>query len=211
MSPSTGRRRLVRRGWPSGGGRGRCRRQEYALANQIEHPRNVYLREDALTDTLDTWLASAFTPHRLERTITAITDAQPAEHPPALAAAAKAIIAECDAKLERYRATLDAGADLAVVTTWITQTQADRARAEADLQAQTNTSSGRMTRGEITSLVQTLGDMVTVLGDADPADKAEVYRQLGLRLNYDPDAQTVRTEIDLNAHRGVLVRVRGGT
>ncbi|WP_329101498.1 recombinase family protein [Micromonospora sp. NBC_01699] len=189
----------------------RCRfAQEYALANRIKHPRNVYLREDALTDALDTWLASAFTPHRLERTITALTDAQPAEHPPALIAAAKAIIAECDAKLDRYRATLDAGADPTVVTAWITQTQAERARAEADLQAQANTSSGRMTRSEITTLVHALGDMVTVLQDADPVDKAEVYRQLGLRLIYYPDTQTVRTEIDLNAHRGVTVRVRGG-
>ncbi|MEU0962209.1 hypothetical protein ABZ328_22120 [Micromonospora aurantiaca] len=41
----------------------RCRfPQEYALANQVPHPRNVYLREDALTDPLDSWLASAFAP-----------------------------------------------------------------------------------------------------------------------------------------------------
>ncbi|WP_342775889.1 hypothetical protein [Micromonospora pisi] len=190
----------------------RCRfPQEYALANQIEHPRNVYLREDTLTDTLDTWLASAFTPHHIEKTITAITDAQPAEHPTALTTAAEAIIAECDAKLERYRATLDAGADPTVVTAWITQTQAERTRAEADLHAQTHTTPKRMSRTEITSLVQALGDIVTVLRDADPADKAEVYRQLGLRLTYYPETETVRTEIDLNAHRGVLVRVRGGT
>ncbi|MEV0724327.1 hypothetical protein AB0I37_16305 [Micromonospora purpureochromogenes] len=32
----------------------RCRvPQEYALVNQVEHPRNVYLRQDALTDPLD--------------------------------------------------------------------------------------------------------------------------------------------------------------
>ncbi|MEU8387021.1 hypothetical protein [Micromonospora sp. NPDC048843] len=28
-----------------------------------------------------------------------------------------------------------------------------------------------------------LGDITTVLRDADPADKAEVYRQLGRRMN----------------------------
>ncbi len=74
---------------PAGRGRrGRCRfatmrcRQEYALANQVPHPRNVYLREDALTDPLDTWLASAFAPHRIEHTITAMADAQPLSHPP---------------------------------------------------------------------------------------------------------------------------------
>lgn len=46
---------------------------------------------------------------------------------------------------------------------------------------------------------------------ADPADKAEVYRQLGLRLNYQPETQTVRAEVDLSAHRGVIVCVRGAT
>ncbi|MEU8370043.1 hypothetical protein [Micromonospora tulbaghiae] len=66
-----------------------------------------------------------------------------------------------------------------------------------------------MSQGEITTLVTALGDIATVLRNADPADKAEVYRQLGLRLNYQPETQTVRAEVDLSAHRGVIVCVRG--
>ncbi|WFF00263.1 hypothetical protein [Micromonospora sp. WMMD964] len=68
-----------------------------------------------------------------------------------------------------------------------------------------------MSRAEITPLVTALGDITTVLRDADPADKAEVYRQLGLRLNYQPETQTVRAEVDLSAHRGAMVCVRGAT
>nr|WP_112731032.1 hypothetical protein [Micromonospora noduli] len=79
----------------------------------------MYLREDALTDPLDTWLASAFAPHHIQQTITAMTESQPLDHPPATSRAAQTIITECDAKLERYRAALDAGADPAVVTGWI--------------------------------------------------------------------------------------------
>ncbi|WP_200215685.1 hypothetical protein [Micromonospora coerulea] len=60
----------------------------------------MYLREDALTDPLDTWLASAFAPHRIEQTITAMADAQPLDHPPAPGTAAQTIITECDAELE---------------------------------------------------------------------------------------------------------------
>ncbi|MEU5907074.1 zinc ribbon domain-containing protein [Micromonospora sp. NPDC047527] len=61
----------------------RCRfPQEYALANQVPHPRNVYLRENALTDPFDTWLATAFAPERIEQTITAMADAQSLDHPP---------------------------------------------------------------------------------------------------------------------------------
>ncbi|MGR6320810.1 recombinase family protein [Micromonospora soli] len=190
----------------------RCRfPQEYALANQVPHPRNVYLREDALTDPLDTWLASAFTPHRIEQTITALADAQPLNLPPAPATAAQTIINECDAKLERYRAALDAGADPAVVTGWIAQTQTERARAEAELDANAGNSPRQMSRAEIRDLVTALGDIAAALRDADPADKAEVYRQLGLRLTYQPETQTVRASVDLSAHRGVMVCVRGGT
>ncbi|MEU8387022.1 hypothetical protein [Micromonospora sp. NPDC048843] len=74
------------------------------------------LREAALTDLIDSWLASAFAPHHIESTITAMTEALPLDHSPAAGTAAQMIIIECDAKLERYRAALDAGADPAVVT-----------------------------------------------------------------------------------------------
>lgn len=188
----------------------RCRfPQEYALANEVEHPRNVYLREDALSDPLDQWLASAFAPDYLEQTITAMADAQPVDQLTPVTAAARATIAACDTKLAQYRSALDAGADPMVVTSWITQTQAERARAEADLQSSQRAEPRRMSRSQIAGLVRALGDIVTVLRDADPDDKAEVYRQLGLRLTYQTETQTVRAAVDLSAHRGVIVRVRG--
>ncbi|MGW3791235.1 zinc ribbon domain-containing protein [Micromonospora arida] len=136
----------------------RCRfPQEYALANEVEHPRNVYLREDALTDPLDEWLASAFTPDHLDRTITAMCDAQPTDTTPQTAAA-QATIAACDAKFAQYRAALDAGADPALVTGWITETQAERTRVEADLQTTQQTEPRRMRRSQIADLVRALGE-----------------------------------------------------
>ncbi|MBQ1040783.1 hypothetical protein [Micromonospora sp. C81] len=85
-----------------------------------------------------------------------------------------------------------------MVTGWIAQTQAERARAEADLPANAGTPARRMSRAEITALVDAFGDITAVLRDADPAD---VYRQLGLRLNYQPGTQTVRAAVDLSTHR----------
>jgi hypothetical protein len=119
----------------------------------------------------------------------------------------------CDAKIKRYRAVLDAGGDPALVTSWITQTQAERIRAQAQLDQDNDQPVGtrRMSRDEIADLVHALGDIVLALAEADPADKAEVYRQLGLRLTYHPDTQTVYAQADLGAHRWDLVRVRGGT
>lgn len=43
-------------------------------------------------------------------------------------------------------------------------------------------------------MIKALGDLMTVLSEADPADKAEVYGQLGLTLTYDPAARRVKAE-----------------
>jgi hypothetical protein len=41
--------------------------------------------------------------------------------------------------------------------------------------------------------------MAATLRDADPDDKSEVYRQLGLKLTYHPGHQLVRGAINLKA------------
>uniref|UniRef100_UPI0037509C8E hypothetical protein n=1 Tax=Actinomadura sp. SCN-SB TaxID=3373092 RepID=UPI0037509C8E len=51
----------------------RCRyAQEYALANQIDHPKIVYLREADVLPAIDQWLATAFAPGRIQSTIDAL-------------------------------------------------------------------------------------------------------------------------------------------
>lgn len=46
-----------------------------------------------------------------------------------------------------------------------------------------------MTHDQITDLAAKLGDIIGVLREADPADRAEVYQQLGLRLTYTPESK----------------------
>jgi hypothetical protein len=192
----------------------RCRfPAEYALANRIDHPRNVDLREQSVLDPLDAWLAQVLAPAQLAETIETMAAAQDDLDRHGLAAN-RAIqkIAECETKLTRHRAALEAGADPALVTGWIAETQAERIKAESELRQETGGNQARMTTEEIAALVDSLGNLLTVLHEADPADKAEVYRQLGLRLTYEPDTQTVRAEAQLGPrYRGVMVRVRGRT
>jgi hypothetical protein len=99
------------------------------------------------------------------------------------------VIAECDHKLRRYRAALEAGADPTVVAAWIAAATSERghAQAELDRHGKRRPATHRLTRDQIAALVATVGDALAVLRDADPADKAEVYRQLGLRLTYHPE------------------------
>ena len=54
----------------------------------------------------------------------------------------------------------------------------------------------RMTPSEIHSLVTALGDLVSILRAADPADKNAVYRHLGLKLTYKQEAHTVQVHAE---------------
>lgn len=98
------------------------------MANTVEHPPNVHVAEHEVLAPLDVWLAGLFAPDRLADTLRCFCDAQDDRPDPAATAAAR-IIAECYAKLARYRSALEAGGDPAVVAGWIAETQAARAAA----------------------------------------------------------------------------------
>ncbi|WP_301184582.1 recombinase family protein [Streptomyces niphimycinicus] len=208
--------------WSHGDAYYRCRfPEEYALANRVHHPRNIYLRESWITVPLDNWLATVFLPHRLDDTIDLMATAAAPDQEPAAAAVARAVIADCDAKLATHRTVLEAGADPTLVTQWIAETQARRVRAEAELRSSSKGAGARMSRDEIARLVRSISDLAAVIQQAEAEDKAEIYRLLGLRLTYAPAQATVRAEISLGSkndksprptnNRGELVRVRGPT
>ncbi len=188
--------RRMQGNWNHGRAHYRCRYpQEYAVANSIDHPLAVYIREDAVLPALDGWLATAFAPARVEENLAALDVTQPHISPEI--DVNRAIIADCDRKLARHRAALEAGADPTLVTVWIADVQAEQANALAALQRVAPsqvTPRRRLTRQKITELVNGLGGLLAALHDADPIDKAEVYRQLGLRLTYDHETETVLAE-----------------
>jgi site-specific DNA recombinase len=190
----------------------RCRfPAEYALANRVEHPLNVCLREDAILARVDRWLAREFAPHRLAQTIRDLAAAQqPATGNAERREQAAREIEACDRKLAQYHAALDAGASPATVAAWIAETEADRAKHEITLrQATTRTS---LTAAQIEQMITELGDLAATLRDADPDDKSELYQQLGLKLTYHPGAQLVRGAVDLSARsHWFFDSVRGGT
>jgi site-specific DNA recombinase len=187
----------------------RCRfPNEYAIANKIDHPLNVYLREDQLRGPVDAWLAQAFAPPMIERSLAVMENAQPTTD--GRADALRRTITECDRKLARHRAVAEAGRDPALVATWSREVQAEKAAAQARLaRLGSNESARRMSRDEIRALVDALGGLMSVLRSADPADVAEVYRQLGLTLTYDHETRTVLAEVQ-PAPVGVVCVSEGG-
>jgi site-specific DNA recombinase len=147
--------------------------------------------------TLDRWLLQAFAPPRLPDTIAALADAQTDERDIEVAtraAEARRVIADCDQRLARYRAALEAGTDPNLVAQWTAEVTTTRAAAQAQLGDATGAKPSRMTPDDITTLIASLGNLLTVLRDADPADKATIYHGLGLRLTYQPGQKKVIAE-----------------
>jgi hypothetical protein len=188
----------------------RCRfPAEYALANRVQHPLNVNLREDAVIGHVNEWLAREFAPHRLSQTIHDLVGAQETTKAPGPDfEEAKRKIVECDRKLAGYRAALDSGANGATVAGWIAETEAERTRHELSMRQPAR--KGRMTEADIRAVVDRLADVAHVLADADPDDKAEIFRQLGLKLTYNPGERLVRATVEPASH-WQFDGVRGGT
>ncbi|CAI7981001.1 hypothetical protein FRAHR75_950012 [Frankia sp. Hr75.2] len=205
--------RKMQGNWVNAQAHYRCRYpQEYALANHVHHPNNVYLREAAIIRPLDDWLFTRFAPHRVTKTIDAMTQAQPdpdADDP--RRAAAQVEIADCDRKLSRYRAALEADGDEKTINGWISEVTTRRAAAEAVLATRPRQKRPRLTRQEIADLAERFDDLRRVLHDAGPEDKAAVYTALGLSLTYRPSEQSLLVEArPTRGHIGVRVVSEGG-
>ena len=187
----------------------RCRfPAEYALANRVQHPLNVNLREDAVIGRVDKWLALEFAPHRMGETLRALAEArQDDAQQPDDSEGRASKIAECDRKPVQYRAALDAGASPATVAVWIAETEAEKQ--SYALVMRRSRPRPRMTQQEIKSIVDKFGDIARVLIGAYPDDKAEIFRQLGLKLTYHPGRQLVKAQIE--APHWYFESVRGGT
>jgi DNA invertase Pin-like site-specific DNA recombinase len=187
----------------------RCRfPAEYALANRVEHPLNINLREDAVIGRVDKWLAREFAPNRLGDTLRALAEATPDFSPANERDGIAGKIAECDRKLAQYRAALDARANPVTVAGWIAETEAEKAGYA--LLTRKPEARSRMTEQEIKDIVEKLANIGRVLTDADPDDKAEIFRKLGLRLTYHPGSLLVKAQIEAPQY-WYFESVRGGT
>ena len=121
---------------------------------------------------------------------------------------AKRQIDACDRKLTQYRAALDEGGNATTIGKWIAETEAVRARHEIAIRKATG--HNHMTEAEIRAIIDRLGSIAEILSEADPHDKAEIFRQLGLKLMYHPGRSIIEATVQ-PAQCGFFESVRGGT
>ena len=195
--------------WIRGEAYYRCRYPaEYATSVGLEHPRSVNLREIDLLPRIDAWLGRLTNPEYLEATCQAIAAASDERATrSAERAAARQLLADCDRRLARYRAALEAGTDPAVVGQWITEVTTARQAAEASLH-QLDASPEPLTPEMIRAVLEEVEGLAAALDGADPVLRAQLYEELGVEGTYDPHARIVEVRADL---RRPMVRVGGGT
>ena len=176
----------------------RCRfPEEYALVNEIDHPKVVYLREAEIAERIDEWLLTAFGPGQVARTIEALTQVAPDSEQSVRIELSKKI-AGCDRKQAQYRAALDAGGDPIEISGWINDEKKKRAGFEEEFKAVSR--GGRLEHDEIVKIIEKIGDLTVAINRADPADKAELYREIGLKMVYFPQKQLVEARLEPDPH-----------
>ncbi|MFI0907004.1 hypothetical protein ACH4TE_26320 [Streptomyces sioyaensis] len=95
---------------------------------------------------------------RQPATLCALQQTEETESPATTATSpAQRAITECDRRITRHQAALDAGADPQLVATWINQAQAEKASARQDLLATTTAQPEALTTEQITHMVSELG------------------------------------------------------
>ncbi|MFD7013538.1 recombinase family protein [Streptomyces sp. NPDC059928] len=174
----------------------RCRyTAEYARTPDLDHPPTIYVREDAVIPPLDAWIAHVFAPARLDRTLHELQRSQEntLTTAPALEVA-RITIADCDRRIAHYRAALDRGTDPELITRWITQTQAEKAAAQRQLNETDQAQRTVLTEDQIRELIEQLGNIHAALASAAPEDKQQLYLALGLQLTYYAKERIVTVE-----------------
>lgn len=174
--------------WNHGRAYYRCQvhRGEGEQVNSDDHPSTIYIREDALLPGLDAWLAELFDPEHFDETCDTLVAAT--EPDPELKTRHDEIrrrIADLDRELDGYRTVMRNDPDAAsTVGKWIAETTVQRRRLESVLRAQP---SNHLTDDDIKALVASLRDITATLEAATPAQKAEIYAELGISITYHPN------------------------
>lgn len=163
------------------------------------HPKSVYVREDAVVDALHRWIPTLVSAE-------ALAASQACEEPHE-STTGRRRLEEIDRSIRRLVVAIESGADPDSIKPRLLELRLERKAIEADL-ARRSHSPAPLTPAAIREVSERLGDLASVLDDATPSERAEIYRHLVLHVAYQPEAHALVATADLG--RGVS-RVGGGT
>jgi hypothetical protein len=186
----------------------RCHSKTLAPGSLVsaEHPKTVNLRELALADPLNRWLADLFSQQQSARTLEFLLEAHNADDSDVRRNIIKARIAEANQKLERYTRAIEAGIDPSSLVGAMNAAQAERAAAQVELD--TIPRPVQVTVHELTGIIDSHGDIRARLNAGDPMDKMELYKALEVQIRYQPIQRRAQVSAGLAV---VSTGVRRGT
>lgn len=174
--------------WNHGRAYYRCRFTDDYGVDAATHPTTIYVKEDAVVPGLDRWLAGIFDDEHIDHTSDVLADAaEPDPEWEARQAELEAKIRDCDRRLAKYHKALDLTDEVEPFIEWIAEVKRERRQIEAQLGR--SIPGEKLTKEQIRALIRELRNVVRVLADADPADKAELYAEMGVSLTYHPDGR----------------------
>ena len=167
-------------------------------ADLADHPKSIYLREDAVLPVINNWIASLVTPE-------ALASGQEPSGQSSRVTALMAQIAELDNQVNALVAAIEAGVDVEQVSSQLARRSKERAGLAARLRQEGDVE--RLT-GEMQKALDDLGGVGKILPSADPAQQRRLYASLGVRIEYNHLLKRVQATADTAC---VLGRVRRGT
>jgi recombinase len=172
-----------------------------------DHPATVNLREDMLISALNGWIDELFLPENIDATVATLVGSQPDGGPSVNVEAAKARRADADQRVRRFQAAIAAGVDPASMVDAINQAQAERTAAQSEIDT-AQTSEAALDLAEVYAMIDSLGDIGAVLGEAKPASLQRLYQALSVQVQYEP---AERAAYVTATPRVDSAGVRGGT
>ncbi|GLZ37611.1 recombinase family protein [Actinokineospora sp. NBRC 105648] len=169
------------------------------------HPKTVNLREDVVVPRLNEWIGTLFARDNVGHLVRSLLGSQDG-HPDSQHEAVRKRLADAEGRLRRYQDAIAAGMEPAALVEAVNEAHAQRQTARAELANLPTTAT--IDEAEVYAMIDSLGDVSGVIGDARPASLAKLYADLRLRLRYDHTEKA----IDVTASpRVVNESVRGGT
>jgi DNA invertase Pin-like site-specific DNA recombinase len=174
-------------------------RPDYAIPSAPDHPPTLAVREERILVALDTWLATLTDVANLDATVAAIVQADTASHrrEPAVVTRARRDVHRLTTELDRLLAAIRAGLDPVLAAGETRKVQAELARAEATVRAwDADPDRTRpLTHDQVLAALIAAGGLVGLLENADRTQRAKLYTELGLTVDYQRETATERIHV----------------
>jgi DNA invertase Pin-like site-specific DNA recombinase len=187
----------------------RCSARSIAPGSPVlsDHPKNVYLPEQAVLGPVNAWIGTLFDKEHRATTIQQLTAAASSTSDNTRMKQAREKLADAKKRIRRLQQAIEAGANPAALVDALNRAEEERQAAHNDLDQ--IPAAHVLNCTDITVIVDELGDVGAALDRAHPASLEELYATLRLEMIYDVSTKTVDVTIRPTG-RG-STRVRGGT